>query len=77
MLDQALLHDRDQLEQRAQAKCAEGDTKEAFAPPQHGNDGIEEAERIKSGGDTKPEKTGFAHVEVRIQYSHRRHAPVV
>ena len=37
-------------------KAAESHAEEAFAPAQDGDDGIDEAERVKSGGDTKPEK---------------------
>ena len=62
ILDQSLFHDGDEVEQRADAERCEGNAKEAFAPAQNGDDGIEKAERIESGGDTKPEKTGFAHV---------------
>ena len=39
----------------------ESDAKEAFAPAQNRDDGIEEADGIESGGDTKPEEAGFAH----------------
>ena len=46
---------------RAQTEGAQGDAEQTFAPAQYRDDGIEEAERIESGGDTKPEETGFAH----------------
>jgi hypothetical protein len=61
-----LLDDRDELEDGAKTECAKGDAEETFAPAQDRDNGIEEAERIESGGDSKPEKTGFAHEEVSI-----------
>ncbi len=62
VLHQPLFDDRNQLEERAETECGEGGAEETFAPAQNRDDGIEKAERIKSGGDAEPEDTGFAHL---------------
>ena len=58
------------MEQRAQPECAERDPEKAFAAAQNGEDGVDQAEGIKSGGHTKPENAGFAHDvrKVSLQY---------
>ena len=45
---------------------ADGRTASLDRTAQDRDDGIEEAERIESGGDTKPEKTGFAHIVLAL-----------
>ena len=69
MLDESLFDNRYQLKNDAQSERAKGDAEETLAPAQDRDNGINEAERIESGGDTKPEKTGFAHDLVPLQYS--------
>ena len=49
------------MQNRAQAECAVGHAEQAFTPAQHGDNGVEKAQRIESDGDAKPKETGFAH----------------
>jgi hypothetical protein len=49
------------MEQRADSKRGERDAKETLAAAQNGDDGVEKADGVESGGYAKPEETGFGH----------------
>ena len=46
---------------RADGECAQRDAEEVFAFADQGEDGVQQAERIKGGGHAQPDDTHFGH----------------
>ena len=61
VVDDALFHDGDEVEDRAEAEGAERDAEQVLAAPDQGKDGMQQAERIQRRGHAQPDDAHFSH----------------
>ena len=61
IVDDALFDDGDEVEDRAQGEGGQRDAEEVLAAADQGEDGMQEAERVKRGGHAEPDDAHFCH----------------
>ena len=59
------------MEHRAHAERPRREAKETFAPAQDSDDGVDQANKIQTGGDAQPKNAGFSHLAKGFCFQYR------
>ncbi len=61
IVDDALFHDGDEVENRAERKCAQRHAKQVFLFADQSKNGVQQTHRVQRGGHAQPDDAHFSH----------------